>query len=50
MFLTVVLIRISIRQFQQQRLFTEMNDAVRSFTKDLKENGRFDDVLGNDVL
>src|SRR5688572_12808550 len=22
-----------------------MNDAVRSFTKDLKENGRFDDVL-----
>ena len=33
------------QQMQQQRLFTEMNDAVRSFTKDLKDNGRFDDVL-----
>jgi uncharacterized protein (DUF1501 family) len=33
------------QQFQQQRLFTEMNDAVKSFTKDLKDNGRFNDVL-----
>jgi uncharacterized protein (DUF1501 family) len=31
--------------FQQQRLFTEMNEAVRSFVKDLKANNRFDDVL-----
>jgi uncharacterized protein (DUF1501 family) len=30
---------------QQQRLFTELNDAVKAFTKDLKANGRFDDVL-----
>lgn len=30
---------------QQQRLFTEMSDAVRAFTKDLKDNGRFEDVL-----
>jgi len=30
---------------QQQRLFTEMNQAVSSFVKDLKSNGRFDDVL-----
>jgi uncharacterized protein (DUF1501 family) len=30
---------------QQQRLFTEMNDAVKAFTKDLKENNRFNDVL-----
>jgi uncharacterized protein (DUF1501 family) len=30
---------------QQQRLFTEINDAIRSFTRDLKANGRFDDVL-----
>lgn len=30
---------------QQQRLFTQMNDAVRSFTNDLKANGRFNDVL-----
>ena len=33
------------QQMQQQRLFTEMSDAVKSFTKDLKDNGRFDDVL-----
>ena len=33
------------QEFQQQRLFTEMNDAVRAFTKDLKANGRFEDVL-----
>lgn len=30
---------------QQQRLFTEMNDAVKAFVKDLKANGRFNDVL-----
>ena len=30
---------------QQQRLFTEMNNAVKSFTDDLKANGRFNDVL-----
>lgn len=33
------------QQFTQQRLFTEMNDAVAAFTKDLKANGRFDDVM-----
>lgn len=30
---------------QQQRLFTELNDAIKAFTKDLKANNRFDDVL-----
>lgn len=30
---------------QQQRLFKEMNDAVKAFVKDLKTNNRFDDVL-----
>src|SRR5437773_6355612 len=30
---------------QQQRLFTELSDAVKSFTKDLKANNRFNDVL-----
>ncbi len=30
---------------QQQRLFTEMNDAVKAFVKDLKQNNRFNDVL-----
>lgn len=30
---------------QQQRLFTQINDAVKAFTKDLKDNGRFNDVL-----
>src|SRR5690242_6066593 len=30
---------------QQQRLFTEMNDAVKAFVKDLKENNRFNDVM-----
>ncbi|HRX94728.1 MAG TPA: DUF1501 domain-containing protein, partial [Chitinophagaceae bacterium] len=30
---------------QQQRLFTEMNDAVSAFVKDLKQQGKFDDVL-----
>ena len=33
------------QQQQQQRLFTEMNDAVSSFVKDLKANHRFEDVL-----
>lgn len=33
------------QQFQQKRLFTELNDAIRSFVKDLKANNRFDDVL-----
>lgn len=30
---------------QQKRLFTELNDAVKSFVKDLKNHSRFDDVL-----
>lgn len=30
---------------QQQRLFTEMSDAVKAFTADLKANNRFQDVL-----
>jgi uncharacterized protein (DUF1501 family) len=30
---------------QQKRLFTELNDAVKAFTDDLKSNGRFNDVL-----
>ncbi len=30
---------------QQQRLFTDMNGAIKSFVKDLKANNRFDDVL-----
>lgn len=30
---------------QQQRLFTELNDAVQAFVKDLKANNRFTDVL-----
>lgn len=30
---------------QQKRLFTEINDAVKAFTNDLKANGRFNDVL-----
>lgn len=33
------------QQFQQQRLFTEMNDAIKAFVDDLKKNNRFDDVL-----
>jgi uncharacterized protein (DUF1501 family) len=33
------------QQNQQQRLFTELNDAVKSFVTDLKSNNRFDDVL-----
>lgn len=30
---------------QQRRLFTEMNDAIAAFVKDLKANHRFDDVM-----
>lgn len=30
---------------QQKRLFTELNDAVKAFTDDLKANNRFNDVL-----
>jgi uncharacterized protein (DUF1501 family) len=30
---------------QQQRLFTEMNDAVQAFVKDLQDQNRFNDVL-----
>ena len=30
---------------QQKRLFTELNDAVKVFTTDLKKNNRFQDVL-----
>lgn len=31
--------------FQQQNLFTQLNEAINAFTKDLKNNGRFNDVL-----
>ena len=30
---------------QQKKLFTELNDAVKAFTTDLKKNGRLEDVL-----
>lgn len=30
---------------QQKRLFTELNDAVKAFTTDLKKNNRFQDVM-----
>jgi uncharacterized protein (DUF1501 family) len=33
------------QQAQQQRLFTEMNDAIKAFVADLKSNDRFQDVL-----
>jgi uncharacterized protein (DUF1501 family) len=33
------------QQGQQERLFTEMSDAVKSFVADLKSNNRFQDVL-----
>lgn len=33
------------QQAQQQRLFTEINDAVTSFVKDLKAHNRFEDVM-----
>lgn len=34
-----------MQQGQQKRLFTELNEALKSFTADLKQNGRFNDVL-----
>jgi uncharacterized protein (DUF1501 family) len=33
------------QEAQQKRLFTELNDAVKAFTNDLKKNNRFQDVL-----
>lgn len=33
------------QEAQQKRLFTELNDAVKAFTTDLKANNRFEDVL-----
>lgn len=30
---------------QQKRLFTDLNDSVKAFVKDLKSNNRFNDVL-----
>lgn len=33
------------QQAQQQRLFKEMNDAIAAFTKDMKNNNRFQDVM-----
>ncbi len=33
------------QEAQQKRLFTELNDAVKAFTDDLKKNNRFEDVL-----
>ena len=33
------------QETQQKRLFTELNDAIKAFTTDLKKNNRFDDVL-----
>jgi uncharacterized protein (DUF1501 family) len=33
------------QEAQQKRLFTELNDAVKAFTADLKTNNRFQDVL-----
>lgn len=33
------------QQAQQGRLFKQMNDAIESFVKDLKDNNRFNDVL-----
>lgn len=33
------------QEAQQKRLFTEFNDAVASFSKDMKKNNRWDDVL-----
>lgn len=33
------------QEAQQKRLFTELNDAIKAFTTDLKKNNRFEDVL-----
>lgn len=33
------------QEAQQKRLFTQLNDAMSSFVKDLKDNNRFQDVM-----
>ena len=33
------------QEVQQKKLFTELNDAIKVFTTDMKSNGRFEDVL-----
>ncbi|MBV6440525.1 MAG: DUF1501 domain-containing protein [Haliscomenobacteraceae bacterium CHB4] len=33
------------QQGQQKRLFTELNDALAAFTKDMKSNGKWNEVL-----
>lgn len=33
------------QEAQQKRLFTDLNNSVKAFVKDLKANNRFDDVL-----
>jgi len=33
------------QEAQQTRLFTELNDAVKAFVKDLKQQNRFEDVM-----
>ncbi|MBS1734946.1 MAG: DUF1501 domain-containing protein [Bacteroidetes bacterium] len=33
------------QEAQQKRLFTELNDAVKAFTDDMKQNNRFQDVM-----
>src|SRR4030095_5164793 len=33
------------QQPQQERLFKELNDAMKAFVQDLKDNGRFNDTL-----
>ncbi len=33
------------QEAQQKRLFTDLNDSVKAFVKDLKSNNRFNDVL-----
>jgi uncharacterized protein (DUF1501 family) len=33
------------QEAQQKRLFTELNEAVAAFVKDMKSNGRFNDLL-----
>ena len=33
------------QEAQQKRLFTDLNDSVKAFVKDLKANNRFNDVL-----
>lgn len=33
------------QEMQQKRLFTDMNESIKAFVKDLKTNNRFDDVL-----